>query len=90
MFDQIELATNCLGAIYEVLLQQATNAMHDYLDNTSNSNLEQEPVLKRQRNSDKMRKRTGVCSSDIVANLVDGDNVVLATQDEYKIGWRVY
>lgn len=77
VFDQSELVVNSLGPIYNVLLQQAANAVHYYLDDTSNRILEQVPVLKPQRNSDKMRKRTGVYSSGLVANLVDGHNVVL-------------
>ena len=57
MFDQTELVANRLGPIYDVLLQQAANTMHDYLDDIGNSILEQEPVIKPYRNSDKMRKR---------------------------------
>ncbi len=77
VFDQSEHVVNSLGPIHNVLLQQAANAVHYYLDDTSNRILEQVPVLKPQRNSDKMRKRTGVYSSGLVANLVDGHNVVL-------------
>ena len=77
VFDQTEQVANRLSPVYNVLLQQAANAMHYYLDDTSNRILEQAPVLKPQRNSDKMRTRTGVYSSGIVANLMDGHSVVL-------------
>ena len=65
MFDQTELVANRLDPIYDVLLQEAANVMHYYLDNSSNGILEWEPVLKPQRNGGKMRKSTGIYTKRI-------------------------
>ena len=77
IFDQTERVANSLHPIYKILIQHAANAMHYYLDDTGNRILDQVPVEKLQRNSDKTRKRSGVYSSGLVANLNDGHNIVL-------------
>lgn len=77
VFDQTELVANSLQPVYKVLAQNAANAVHYYLDDTGNRILDQVPVEKPQRNSDKHRLRSGVYSSGLVASLADGHNIVL-------------
>lgn len=77
VFDQTELVANSLQPVYKVLTQNAANAVHYYLDDTGNRILDQVPVEKPQRNSDKHRLRSGVYSSGLVASLADGHNIVL-------------
>ncbi|WP_299018113.1 IS66 family transposase [uncultured Photobacterium sp.] len=77
VFDQTELVANSLQPVYKVLAQNAANAVHYYLDDTGNRILNQVPVEKPQRNSDKHRLRSGVYSSGLVASLADGHNIVL-------------
>ena len=77
VFDQTELVANSLQPVYKVLAQDAANAVHYYLDDTGNRILDQVPVEKPQRNSDKHRLRSGVYSSGLVASLADGHNIVL-------------
>lgn len=77
VFDQTELVVNSLQPVYKVLAQNAANAVHYYLDDTGNRILDQVPVEKPQRNSDKHRLRSGVYSSGLVASLADGHNIVL-------------
>ena len=77
VFDQTELAANSLQPVYSVLAQNAANAVHYYLADTGNRILDQVPVEKPQRNSDKHRLRSGVYNSGLVASLADGHNIVL-------------
>lgn len=77
VFDQTELVASSLQPIYTLLRQKAANAVHYYLDDTSNRILDQTPIEKPVRNSDKTRERSGVYSSGLVATLSDGHNIVL-------------
>nr|WP_274702487.1 transposase [Vibrio aestuarianus] len=63
--------------IHKVMVQEAANAVHYYLDDTGNRILDQAPIEKLQRNSNKTRQRSGVYSSGLVAALVDGHHIVL-------------
>ncbi|WP_394706597.1 IS66 family transposase [uncultured Draconibacterium sp.] len=76
-FDQTELIANSLLPIHKVMVQEAANAAHYYLDDTGNRILDQAPVEKPQRNSNKTRQRSGVYSSGLVAALVGEYNFVL-------------
>ncbi|WP_447064944.1 IS66 family transposase [Vibrio alginolyticus] len=77
IFDQVELVANSLQPVYNLLRIFAANAEHYYLDDTSNRILDKVPIEKPQRNGTKMRERTGVYSTGLVAGLKGGHNVVL-------------
>lgn len=77
IFDQTELVANCLQPVCNVLIQNSANALHYYLDDTGNRILDQTPVEKPRRNSDKTRQRSGIYSSGLVAHLANGHNIVL-------------
>ncbi|NRB65304.1 MAG: transposase, partial [Saprospiraceae bacterium] len=55
----------------------AANAKHYYLDDTTNRILDQKSIIKKQRNSDKTRLRTGVYTSGVIATTMDNQHIVL-------------
>ncbi len=77
IFDQTERVADCLLPVHRCLTHSAANAQHYYLDDTSNRILAQQPIVKKQRNSDKSRLRSGVYSSGLVATLTDGHKIIL-------------
>jgi hypothetical protein len=77
IFDQAELVANSLQPVYNLLRVFAANAEHYYLDDTSNRILDKVPIEKPQRNGTKIRERSGVYSSGIVASLKGGRTIVL-------------
>ena len=46
-------------------------------DDTTNRIIDQEPIIKKQRNSDKTRLRTGVYTSGVIATTLDEQHIVL-------------
>ena len=48
-----------------------------HIDNTTHRILDQKPVLKKQRNSDKERLRTGVYTSGLIADTQDNQRIIL-------------
>jgi len=55
----------------------AGDAVHYYLDDTTNRILDQKPIEKKIRNSDKTRVRNGIYTSGIIATTADGRDIVL-------------
>jgi transposase len=77
IFDQVEYLANDLFVILKLLMLMAGNAVQYCIDDTSNRILEVQPVMKPQRNSDKMRLRTGVYTSGLIATMAEGQQIVL-------------
>ena len=77
IFDQTEYLSNAIYPILKELMRIAANAKHYYLDDTSNRILGQKPLIKKQRNSDKTRLRTGVYTSGVIATTLDDQHIVL-------------
>ena len=77
VFDQVELVCNDIYPVYQLLFNLASDAKHYYLDDTTNRILDAKPIEKKARNSDKMRTRTGVYTSGVIATLTDNRDIVL-------------
>lgn len=79
-FDQVEYVCNDINPVYQYLFGLAGDALHYYLDDTSNRILDQKAIEKPCRNSDKTRLRTGVYTSGVIATIVtkaDTQSIVL-------------
>lgn len=77
VFDQVELVCNDIYPVYQLLFNLAADAKHYYVDDTTNRILDAKPVIKKARNSDKVRTRTGVYTSGVIATLQDNRDIVL-------------
>lgn len=77
VFDQIEHLSNALYLVFKHLYLLAANAAHYYLDDTTNRILEIKPIIKKQRNSNKKKERTGVYTSGLIARLETGQQITL-------------
>jgi transposase len=77
IFDQIEYVHNDIKPVYEYLFNMAGDAVHYYLDDTTNRILDQKPIEKKIRNSDKTRVRKGIYTSGVIATTADGSSIVL-------------
>ena len=81
IFDQNEYLSNDIYPIFKELMRMAANAKHYYLDDTTNRILDQQPIIKKQRNSDKTKLRKGVYTSGVIATTLDGQHIVLFQTD---------
>ena len=54
VFDQVEYVVNDIYPVYQVLINLAADALHYYIDETTNLILEAKPIDKKASNSDKM------------------------------------
>jgi len=77
VFDQVELVCNDIYPVYQLLFNLAADGKHYYLDDTTNRILDAKPIEKKARNSDKMRTRTGVYTSGVIATIADNRQIVL-------------
>jgi hypothetical protein len=77
VFDQVELFCHDIYPVYQLLFNLAADGKHYYLDGTTNRILDAKPIEKKARNSDKMRTRTGVYSSGVIATIADNRQIVL-------------
>ncbi len=59
----------------------AADAVHYHIDDTHNRIVEQKPIKKKRRNSDKEQLRTGVYSSGLIATLGTGEELILYQTD---------
>jgi hypothetical protein len=76
-FDQTEHLSNDINPVLKYLKKQAADASCHYLDDTTNRIINQQPIIKKQRNSDKERVRTGVYTSGIIAITSSGRRIIL-------------
>ena len=77
VFDQVELVCNDIYPVYQTLFNLAANAVHYYIDDTTNRILDAKPIEKPVRNSNKMQTRTGVYTSGAIATTKDNRSIVL-------------
>ena len=77
VFDQVELVCNDIYPVYQLLFNLAADAKHYYLDDTTNRILDAKPLMKKVRNSDKTRLRTGVYTSGVIATTASNRHIVL-------------
>jgi transposase len=78
LFDQTEHLSNAIFPVFRYLSNiLAADAVHFYLDDTTNRIINQRPISKKQRNSDKERIRTGVYTSGLIATTESGKRIVL-------------
>ena len=77
IFDQTEYVANAIYPVFKQLIVEASNARHYYIDDTTHRILDQAPIVKKQRNSDKERIRTGVYSSGMIAVTATEQHIVL-------------
>lgn len=77
IFDQTEYVTNAIFPVLKYLRTIAGNAKHYYIDDTTHRILDQTAIIKKQRNSDKDRVRTGVYSSGMIATTAADQKIVL-------------
>jgi len=59
------------------LFELAADANHYYLDDTTHRILDAKPIEKKVRNSDKMRLRSGVYTSGVIATVKNSHDIVL-------------
>ena len=77
VFDQVELVCDAIYPVYQTLFELAADANHYYLDDTTHRILDAKPIEKKVRNSDKMRLRSGVYTSGVIASLKNNHDIVL-------------
>lgn len=77
VFDQCEHLANALQPVFTELVRLSGNAVHYYLDDTTNRILTQGAVEKPDRRTGKLKQRTGIYTSGVIATLVDGPLCIL-------------
>lgn len=77
IFDQNEYVCNDIYPVFQYLFNIAADAIHYYLDDTTNRIIDQKSVEKKVRNSDKLRTRTGIYTSGVIATTTDNRRIVL-------------
>lgn len=77
VFDQVELVCNDIYPVYQRLFNLAADGKHYYLDDTTHRILDAKPIVKKVRDSDKTRLRSGVYTSGVIATLRDNNAIVL-------------
>ena len=76
IFDQIEYLCKAVSPVFVQLMALAADAHHYYLDDTTHRILDQGAVMKTSRDG-KMRKRTGVYTSSVIATIKGEHQIVL-------------
>lgn len=77
VFDQVELVCNDVHPVFVAMLQQAADATHYSIDDTTHRILDAKPVAKKVRSSDKTQMRSGVYTSGVMATTTDNHSIVL-------------
>ena len=86
VFDQCEHVANACQPLLKALKALAADAVHYHIDDTSNRIVEQKPVVKKRRNSDKETLRSGIYSSGLIATLDTGQEIILYQTDVGHVG----
>jgi len=63
--------------VFNQLRHQAANAVHYHLDDTTNRILNQGPVEKPDRKTGKLKTRSGIYTSGVMATLANGAEILL-------------
>lgn len=77
VFDQCEHLANALRPLWVCLLSVAGQAIQYAIDDTTNRILSQGPVMKPDRRTGKLKQRTGIYTSGLIATLAEGQRLVL-------------
>ena len=77
VFDQCEQVANAVQPVVQCLIKQAANAVHYYLDDTTNRILNQGTVMKPDRKTGQPKPRSGIYTSGIIATLEIAQQCVL-------------
>ena len=77
VFDQCAKVAEDATPVFEALIGLAANAVHFHTDDTSHHILDQKEVLKPQRKTQKLEKRTGTFASGLIATTQCGHDIVL-------------
>ena len=77
VFDQCEHLANVLQPLFVCLIALAGQALHYCLDDTTNRILSQGPLNKPDRRTGKLKSRTGIYTSGVMAALADGSLCIL-------------
>ena len=77
VFDQVEYVANDIYPVYQTLVNLAADALHYYLDDTTHRILDAKPIEKKARNSDKIKMRSGVYTSGVIATTQEHHSIVL-------------
>ena len=77
VFDQCEHVANAVQPVVKCLIQQAADAVHYYLDDTTNRILNQGTMMKPDRKTGQPKPRSGIYTSGIIATLETGQQCVL-------------
>jgi len=77
VFDQCEHLANALQPVFSELIRLSGSAVHYHLDDTTNRILTQGAVEKPDRRTGKVKQRTGVYTSGVIATLADGSLCIL-------------
>jgi len=77
IFDQVEYLSDHIYPVLKLLVAEAANARHYYLDDTTDRILNQKSMVKKQRNSNKERIRTGVYTSGVIATIENNHKIIL-------------
>ena len=78
VWDQAELLANDIFPVFRYLRNVlAADALHYEMDDTTNRIVDQQPIEKKKRNSEKTQIRTGVYTSGVIATTGQGQRIVL-------------
>jgi len=77
VFDQCEHVANAAQPVVRCLIEQAATAAHYHLDDTTNRILNQGPIQKRDRKTGKLKPRSGIYTSGVIATLAGGELCIL-------------
>ena len=77
VFDQCEQVSDAVMPVFYALRRLAANAKQFLLDDTHHRILDQQPELRDKRHGKGQRWRTGVYSSGLIAQLPEGNEIVL-------------
>lgn len=77
IFDQVEYLANDLNPIFKYIKLLAADAWHFFQDDTGHRIIEQKPIMKPDKRTGKLRLRSGVYASGLIASLPCGHDVFL-------------
>ncbi len=77
VFDQCEQLANDVQPVVQCLIQQAADATHYHLDDTTNRILNQTTVMKPDRKTGKTKTRSGIYTSGVIATLQEEHHGIL-------------
>jgi hypothetical protein len=77
VFEQCELVANVVHPVFQELIKLSANAFHYNIDDTTNKILNQSTEMIADRKTGKLKERSGIYTSGVIAKLDDGNKIVL-------------